>query len=146
MELERTPDGVTVLNDAYNANPTSADAALRGARRASRSRAGGSRCSATCASSATTREPSTPRSGALAAELGVDVVVGVGAPAARSPAGARARAARRRRTSRSPTRPPRSPLVADLVRPGDAVLVKASRAVGLERVADALMARGAAAR
>src|SRR5205823_1359351 len=37
-------------------------------------------------------------------------------------------------------------LVAPLVRPGDAVLVKASRALGLERVADGLLARAADAR
>ena len=55
-------DGVTVLNDAYNANPASMDAALRALAAARRRPAGGSRCSATCASSACTATTRTPRS------------------------------------------------------------------------------------
>jgi UDP-N-acetylmuramoyl-tripeptide--D-alanyl-D-alanine ligase len=74
--------------------------------------------------------------GALAGESGIDVVIAVGAPSVAD--GARgsgsellvvvgvdgATAALR-----------------EILRPGDAVLVKASRAVGLERVADELMER-----
>ena len=41
---------------------------------------------------------------------------------------------------RTPPRPPRSPR--ELVGPGDVVLVKASRGVGLEVVAEALQAAG----
>ena len=86
MELRRRADGVTVLNDAYNANPTSMAAALERARPAAGRRAGASRCSARCASSAThaderarARSASSPRGSAL------DVVVGSARAARRSP-------------------------------------------------------------
>ena len=72
--------------------------------------------------------------GELAAEARLDALVAVGELAR----GYAARPARGRRwapTQRGAT-PPRRRLVA----PGDCVLVKASRAVGLERVAEALAA------
>jgi UDP-N-acetylmuramoyl-tripeptide--D-alanyl-D-alanine ligase len=71
--------------------------------------------------------------GAHAAARGVDVLVTVG-PLAAAMAGAfpgEAHAA--------PDAATAAPLVAGLVRPGDAVLVKASRGVGLEAVCEALV-------
>jgi UDP-N-acetylmuramoyl-tripeptide--D-alanyl-D-alanine ligase len=61
MELSETPDGVVILNDAYNANPASMEAGC------ARSltfpcAAAGLRCSETCASSATTLPARTRRS------------------------------------------------------------------------------------
>ena len=81
MELLETDSGVTVLNDAYNANPTSMEAALvaLGAPRSRRPVRAGSRCSATCASSAPTTTTRTARWGSGPPPLGLDVVVGVGA-------------------------------------------------------------------
>jgi UDP-N-acetylmuramoyl-tripeptide--D-alanyl-D-alanine ligase len=143
MDLVRTSDGVTVLNDAYNSSPTSAAAALR----------------ALAALPVTGRRVAVlgemlelgdhsaaehAALGALAAELGIDVLIAVGPPATDLLAGAR------RAGGTAPTDVEVADAVAavaavaDLVHPGDAVLVKASRAVGLERVAAALMGEGTA--
>ena len=134
LELHRTPAGVTVLNDAYNANPASVDAALRALARTS---VEGRRIAVL----GDMRELGAYAPGAYVVvgrrleELGIDVLVGVGeggeaiALAAGPkvsvyPAADAADAAR---------------VVRALVAPGDAVLVKASRAVGLERVAAQLL-------
>ena len=119
------PTACVVLNDAYNANPSSMAAALRVARARSTSPGGGSRCSARCASSAT-------HSDAEHAALG-DLV---GAARHRRARRGRARggAARRRARERPgvarhrgrPTPPTRARRGrARVVQPGDAVLVKA---------------------
>lgn len=66
MEVTERPDGVTVVNDAYNANPESMRAALRAlAAMGKASQAKGAvrgRCSARWPSSGTRRSPSTTRS------------------------------------------------------------------------------------
>jgi UDP-N-acetylmuramoyl-tripeptide--D-alanyl-D-alanine ligase len=144
MEVVDRADGVTVVNDAYNANPESMRAALQalvalgsgpsgprsasgpsGPRDAHRTRRTwavlGSMGELGAASAAAHAEVA-----ATAAELGVDHLVTVG-----------------------PTEYGRGRAVADVaaaldllraeLEPGDVVLVKASRAVGLDRLADALV-------
>lgn len=144
MELVHAPGGVTVINDAYNSSPTSAAAAVRSlahlpvtGRRVAvlgpMLELGGHAHDEHAAL------------GALAAASGIDVVVAVGAEAESLAEGARAAASA---TAVSVV------TVADAeaatgflvgeVHAGDAVLVKASRAVGLESVADALI-RGVSA-
>jgi UDP-N-acetylmuramoyl-tripeptide--D-alanyl-D-alanine ligase len=126
MEVDDRADGVTVVNDAYNANPESMRAALQalvalgGTRRtwAVLGRMGelGDTAAAAHAQVAAT-----------AAELGVDELVTVGAPeygAGRA----------------VPDVPAAAALLRDALRPGDVVLVKASRAAGLDRLAGALLA------
>ncbi len=189
MEVHDRPDGVTVINDAYNANPDSVRAALEAL--TAISAAGG------CQDAARVRRRSWAvlgemlelgswsvheheSAGRLAARLGVDRIVAVGAGA--EPIHRGAMAARRRpigrRTAAAPAgvepaeapagvesaetpvsvMPPdrvTSPPVASLyvpdanaaiallraeLRPGDVVLVKASRGIGLERVAESLLA------
>jgi UDP-N-acetylmuramoyl-tripeptide--D-alanyl-D-alanine ligase len=134
LEVHTTRSGLTVLNDAYNANPASMDAALR----------------------ALARTPTTGRRiavlgdmrelgdfspeahaavGRRVAELHIDVLVGVGsggeeialaaAPDVKVYPAADAAGAGR--------------VVRALTGPGDTVLVKASRAVGLDRVAAQLL-------
>lgn len=121
------PGGGFVVNDAYNANPTSMRAALAdlGERAAGRRRVAilGEMAELGDASASYHREI-----GALLAELGVEVLIAVG----------------------EPTRDYLDPGVGemrwlptaegfdDLLRPGDAILVKASRAVGLEGVPSAI--------
>src|SRR5262249_9544207 len=121
------PGGGILINDAYNANPLSMRAALEHAA----ARAEGRRLVAVLGDMAELG-PDPPgyhdEVGALAAQRGV-TVVGVG-ELARGYGGDRwARSAGEA-----------IPVVIDLVQPGDCVLVKGSRAVGLEAVADALAA------
>ena len=73
--------------------------------------------------------------GALAGAAGIDLLVAVGEPASALAAGARGTGLVVRVV---PDAAAAAALLAGQVRPGDAVLVKASRAVGLERVADEL--------
>lgn len=61
MEVTERPDGVTVVNDAYNANPESTKAALRALVAMGKGVVRG-RCSARWPSSGTRRSPSTTRS------------------------------------------------------------------------------------
>jgi UDP-N-acetylmuramoyl-tripeptide--D-alanyl-D-alanine ligase len=121
------PDGGLLINDAYNANPVSTRAALEHLVE----RAEGRRTVAVLGEMAELG-PGAPgfhaAAGATARELGVDVVVGVGELArGYSPDEWVATAAEA------------VELVARLVQPGDAILVKGSRSVGLEVVADALL-------
>jgi UDP-N-acetylmuramoyl-tripeptide--D-alanyl-D-alanine ligase len=144
MELVETAGGVTVINDAYNASPVAtlaaldALAAVPGARRRiavlGEMRELGTHSAAEHA-----------RVGRAVAATGVDVLVAVGEatePLASAASGARGADLTIHRVADADAARTR---VVELVAPGDAVLVKASRAVGLERVAAALIASGAAA-
>ena len=143
MEVERRADGVTVVNDAYNANPESMRAAL----------------AALVAMPATRRVavlggmgelgPEAPaeheRLGRDVVRAGVDVLLVVGEDAAPLADGARAEQA----AGAGPDRLEDVVQVADrdearrvletVLAPGDVVLVKASRAYGLERLAADLL-------
>ena len=135
MELVRTADGVTIINDAYNSSPTSAAAAVRSL---ANLRVGGRRVAVL--GEMLELGPDTAAEheaiGALAGAAGIDLLVAVGQPASALAAGARGTALVVRAV---PDAAAAAALLADQVRPGDAVLVKASRAVGLERVADELV-------
>jgi UDP-N-acetylmuramoyl-tripeptide--D-alanyl-D-alanine ligase len=122
------PGGGLLINDAYNANPVSMNAAL--AHLAERA---GNRRKVAILGEMAELGPDAPalhsEVGRTAAELGVEIVLAVG-PVAREYGGARwVDTAEEAVTS-----------LDDVLRPGDAVLVKASRAVGLERVAEAIEA------
>jgi UDP-N-acetylmuramoyl-tripeptide--D-alanyl-D-alanine ligase len=116
------PGGGFVVNDAYNANPDSMRAALVDLA----ARAGARRRVAILGEMAElgeTAEPYHHEIGTLAAELGIEVI-GVGEPArAYGP------------VAWAPTAEGVVAVAGEHVRPGDAVLVKASRAVGLEGIA-----------
>jgi UDP-N-acetylmuramoyl-tripeptide--D-alanyl-D-alanine ligase len=118
------PGGGLLINDAWNANPVAMRAALAYLRES----AGGRRTVAVLGEMAELGGDA-PRFHAEVAHAaeGVDVVIGVG-PLARGyePDAWAATAAEA------------VGLVRELVQPGDAVLVKGSRSVGLELVADAL--------
>jgi UDP-N-acetylmuramoyl-tripeptide--D-alanyl-D-alanine ligase len=119
----------TVVNDAYNANPTSVEAALRTVADLP------GRPIAVLGLMAELGEISSDehiRMGRLAAELGYATVIMVGHdPGLAVGAGAIAR--------NVATMDDALELVARLVRDGDTVLVKASRAVGLEGLAGSLV-------
>jgi UDP-N-acetylmuramoyl-tripeptide--D-alanyl-D-alanine ligase len=144
MEISELADGVTLVNDAYNANPDSMRAAL--AALAALGRAGpterrtiavlGEMCEL-----GPTSDAEHAALGELAARSGVTELIAVG-----SAAEPIYRAAAR---ARWPGNPPE--LVTDVesalhavrerLRPGDVVLVKASRAAGLEAVAAGLLSQ-----
>jgi UDP-N-acetylmuramoyl-tripeptide--D-alanyl-D-alanine ligase len=137
LELERRADGVVVLNDVYNANPTSMTAALRALAalaalpaRSRRVAVLGDMRELGAESAAAHAEV-----GALAERLGVDVLVGVGEGGAQivdAASGVRTRLAVADAAGALEA-------VEPLLRRGDVVLLKASRAVGLEHVADGLL-------
>ena len=124
------PGGGLVINDAYNANPVSMRAALAYLVQ----RAGGRRRVAILGDMAELGRtgPEYHREvGAAAVELGIDEVLAVGELArGYLDAGARGRWV--------PNVHEALRELEEVVRPGDAVLVKASRAIGLEAVAEAL--------
>jgi UDP-N-acetylmuramoyl-tripeptide--D-alanyl-D-alanine ligase len=144
MEVTDRPDGVTVVNDAYNANPESMRAALE----ALVAMAGGALGRRTWAVLGEMRElgpdsaDAHERIGRLTARLGVSrlVVVGEGAKPTQVGAGLAGGAA-----VFAPDVPTAIHLLSAEVRPRDVVLVKASRAAGLEQIAQALLAGEGAA-
>lgn len=139
MELVRTASGLAVLNDAYNANPTSVLAALD-------SLAALPVAGKRIAVLGTMRELGAESDdahalvGRHAAAVGIDVLIGVGVEGRKITEAARGVAT----VGTVPDADAALTALRDLVGPDDAVLVKASRAVGLERVAAALVEEGAA--
>jgi UDP-N-acetylmuramoyl-tripeptide--D-alanyl-D-alanine ligase len=133
-EIELAEGGL-LINDAYNANPVSMRAALAQLE----ARAGDRRRVAVLGDMAELgpRAPSFHREiGAEAARHGVEVLVAVGELARRYLDGAVGVPL----TRWSPDADSAVAVVEEVVRPGDCVLVKASRALGLEVVAEALAA------
>jgi len=140
MAVFEAPRGFRLIDDSYNANPTSMAAALR----AARWMAGDGRSIAVLGHMAELgpiEAEEHERVGELAARLRIDVLVVVGEAARRIGAGAEREGVEPGRIV--PTSEPEeaAEVVLRLVRPGDVVLVKASRAAGLDRVAD-LLRRG----
>lgn len=151
MELSERSDGLLVLNDSYNANPDSMAAALRtlaeiGTRSERRTVAVLGEMRELGETAAAEHEAV----GRLTAELGVDQVVVVGAEAAAIAAGAEAAAtptaagATAPRVVRVASVAQATAWLRDNVRSSEVVLVKASRAGRLERVAEELLAEGPA--
>jgi UDP-N-acetylmuramoyl-tripeptide--D-alanyl-D-alanine ligase len=142
MELHERPDGVLVVNDAYNANPDSTRAAiealghLTGQGRARRWLA----VLGYMAELGDIEAESHTEAGRLAAQAGAAVVVAVGDGAVPVLDGARAADGWRGETVAVPDPAAALAAVENRLRPGDVVLVKASKAVGLWEVADGLLA------
>jgi UDP-N-acetylmuramoyl-tripeptide--D-alanyl-D-alanine ligase len=147
MELRERRDGVLVVNDAYNANPDSTKAAIEAlAHIAGGGRPGSGRRGIAVlgymAELGDIEAQSHEEAGRLAARAGAAVVVAVGAGAAPVLDGARAAVGWQGEAIAVPD--PKSAVAAlrNRLRPGDVVLVKASRAAGLWEVADGLLAEG----
>ena len=140
MEVFDRADGVTVIDDAYNANPASMAAALRALAAIGAAAGGPSAVLGYMAELGEYERAGHDEVGRLAAELGVDRLVVVGEPAAPIHDGAAAVAdwggesVLRDRSGRR-----RSTLLRSELRPGDVVLVKGSRYRTWD-VADALRA------
>jgi len=122
------PDGGLLVNDAYNANPLSVRAALEHLV----AQANGRRTVAILGEMAELG-PESPRYhqeiGRFAKNLGIDVVIGVGELARNYEP-----------DDWSPDAPSATDMARTVIHPGDCVLVKGSRAAGLEVVAEALVA------
>ena len=142
MEVTERPDGVTVINDAYNANPEAMAAAVRTLAVVARGR----RAFAVLGPMAELGSESQLRheeAGGLAARSGVAGLIVVGEDAAPMLAGARAERSWRGELLSVPDAGSAVAALGNLLEPGDVVLVKASRSVGLERVALALTGEAA---
>lgn len=139
MEVGERPDGLIVINDAYNASPESMRAALKTLKQI----ASGRRCWAVLGEMRELGEQSAAEHdaiGRLAVRLDVQrlVVVGEGARPIHLAAGLEGSWGQE--SVFVPDTQSALELLSREVRPDDVVLVKASRAVGLEAVATELLA------
>jgi UDP-N-acetylmuramoyl-tripeptide--D-alanyl-D-alanine ligase len=144
MEVTERPDGVTVVNDAYNANPESMRAALRALAVMGQARqAQGGRTWAVLGAMAELGDEALAEHdavGRLAVRLNVSKLVAVGdQEAAWLRAGAYNEGSWGEESVHVSDAQAAVDLLRSQLRPGDVVLVKASRSVGLERVATALL-------
>ena len=142
MEVTERPDGVTVINDAYNANPESVAAALGTLATVARGR----RAFAVLGPMNELGDESGrmhEEAGALAARAGVAGLIVVGEAAAPMLSGAKAEPSWDGELIGVPDAASAVAALGNLLAPADVVLVKASRAAGLERVALALTGEAA---
>jgi len=141
MEVSRRDDGVTVVNDAYNANPESMRAAL-----AALAGLAGTRRIAVLGAMAELGPDAAAeheRLGRDAAATGVDLIIAVGPDAVGIADGAATAGRRAREESvHVPDRAAARELLSEVLRSGDVVLVKASRSYGLELLAADLLTAG----
>ncbi|GCD46483.1 UDP-N-acetylmuramoyl-tripeptide--D-alanyl-D-alanine ligase [Streptomyces paromomycinus] len=144
MEVTERADGVTVVNDAYNANPESTRAALRAlVAMGEASKETGGRTWAVLGEMAELGGESLAEHdavGRLVVRLNVSKLVAVGGrEAAWLDMGAKNEGSWGEESVHVSDAQAAVDLLRSELRPGDVVLVKASRSVGLERVAAALL-------
>ncbi|MET7772887.1 UDP-N-acetylmuramoyl-tripeptide--D-alanyl-D-alanine ligase [Nocardia sp. NPDC005366] len=143
MDVRTTGEGVTVVNDSYNANPDSVRAALKALVTMSRAGATPRRSWAVLGEMGELGEESViehDRIGRLAVRLDVDrlVVVGTGRPSRAMHQGAVMEGSWGEESILVPDIGAAIALLEDEVETGDVVLVKASKSVGLWEVAEYL--------
>ncbi|QGV81079.1 UDP-N-acetylmuramoyl-tripeptide--D-alanyl-D-alanine ligase [Streptomyces ficellus] len=144
MEVTERPDGVTIVNDAYNANPESMRAALRAlAAMGKAAQAKGGRTWAVLGQMAELGDEALAEHdavGRLAVRLNVSKLVAVGGrEASWLQLGAYNEGSWGEESVHVSDARAAIDLLRSELRPGDVVLVKASRSVGLERIATALL-------
>ncbi|AEF39775.1 UDP-N-acetylmuramoyl-tripeptide--D-alanyl-D-alanine ligase [Hoyosella subflava] len=147
MDVSTRSDGVTVINDSYNANPDSVKAALKALVTMARSGKPSRRCWAVLGEMAELGENSVIEHdgiGRQAVRLLVDrlVVVGTGRPSHAMHQGAVMEGSWDNESVLVPDAAAAIAALTAEVSPGDVVLVKASQSVGLWTVAEALLAGG----
>jgi UDP-N-acetylmuramoyl-tripeptide--D-alanyl-D-alanine ligase len=138
MQVARRPDGLTVINDAYNANPTSMAASLRTL--AAMRRRG--RTVAVLGEMAELGEQAPAehdRIGRLVGRLGIDRLVGVGEPGETIVRAARMEGMWQEEAIAVADAEAALAVLGPWLEPSDVVLVKASRVVALDRVAEWLL-------
>jgi len=144
MEVTERTDGVIVVNDAYNSSPEALAAALA----AVGVIASGRRAYAVLGRMAELGERSREfheQAGVIAAKTGLTGIIAVGDEAAPILAGAKSEPDFTGELVAVPDDQSAVAAITQRLRPGDVVLVKASRAAGLQTVALALTAREATA-
>jgi len=142
MELRELPGEAVLLDDSYNANPQSMEAALRGLVQAK----GPGRSLAVLGEMGELGEFSQPAHaelGRLVAALGIDLLFALGAHARSLTTAAIEAGMAPDRVCVGEDCAELGARVKALLRPGDWVLVKGSRAARMERVAQELGAEGA---
>jgi UDP-N-acetylmuramoyl-tripeptide--D-alanyl-D-alanine ligase len=138
MQVERRDDGLTVINDAYNANPTSMAAALKALAAARR----GGRAVAVLGEMAELGEQAPAehdRLGRLVTRLGIDRLLGVGEFGEAIVRAARLEGMWPEEAVAVPDADAAVATLAGWLQPDDVVLVKASRVIELDRVAERLL-------
>jgi UDP-N-acetylmuramoyl-tripeptide--D-alanyl-D-alanine ligase len=144
MEVSDSSTGVTVINDAYNANPESMRAALTTL--TTRGRTSSRRTWAVLGEMAElgpTAETEHQSLGRFAVRSGVSHMIVVGDHAGGIHAGAVAEASWQENSMHVADVQEAIDVLREQVRSGDIVLVKGSRVAGLERVAEALLSDSA---
>jgi UDP-N-acetylmuramoyl-tripeptide--D-alanyl-D-alanine ligase len=142
MEVHERADGVTVVNDAYNANPDSMRAALKALAAIGRGRPGGARTIAVLGEMRELGESSRAEHdaiGRLAVRLDINRLVVVGEPARPMHLGAHLEGSWGDESAFVPDNDAALAWLREHLRPGDVVLLKGSRAAALETVAEALL-------
>ena len=134
MEVTRLPDGVTVINDAYNANPDSVRAAIAALATMARGRRGFA-VLGHMTELGDDADRLHEEIGAAAAAAGLAGLIVVGEDAAPILAGTKSVPAWQGELVYVPDVPEAVRAARDRLRDGDVVLVKASHSIGLERVA-----------
>lgn len=140
MEVDRTPDGITVVNDAYNANPESMRAALK----ALAGMAHGRRSIAVLGHMAELGPESTAEHdslGRLVVRLDIGQLIAVGEQARPIAHGAALEGSWNGESEWVVDVDAAVARLEELLQPGDVVLVKGSRAAQMERVAEAILTR-----
>lgn len=139
MEVTERPDGVTIINDAYNANPESVRAALKSLAIIGRGR----RTVAVLGEMLELGDTAVAEHdaiGRLAVRLNVSLLVVVGPGAAAMHQGAQLEGSWDGESVQVVDVDAAHALLVDTVRPGDVVLVKSSRDAGLRFLGDRLAA------
>ena len=140
MEVQRTADGITVINDAYNANPESMRAALKSLA----SMAHGHRTWAVLGEMRELGEHAVEEHdavGRLAVRLDISHLIAVGEGARPIHMGAAHEGSWGKESQWVPDVAAALAVLDQALAAGDVVLVKASRSIGLERVATTLLAQ-----
>ena len=140
MELRERPDGVLVINDSYNANPESMRAAIDALAHITRAGRRGFAVLGHMAELGDIATPSHEEAGHLAARARVAGLIAVGEEARSVIDGARAEPGWHGEALAVPDAETAIAVLRNQLRPGDVVLVKASKAAGLWEVADGLLA------
>ncbi|SMD04554.1 UDP-N-acetylmuramoyl-tripeptide--D-alanyl-D-alanine ligase [Lentzea albidocapillata] len=145
MVITDRADGVTVIDDAYNANPDSVRAALKALASISRATKPARRCWAVLGPMAELGDDAVREHdeiGRLVVRLDISKLVVVGEAARAMHQGAHLEGSWGDESVRVPDADAAIELLQGEVRPGDVVLVKASNAYRLWRIAEALLEAG----